>query len=146
MKSASTGSRAPLPSRRGKRDAGRAGFTLIEALVALALILAFAEVLGPYLYHSRRIAANVDGRVAAQVLLRSLLDAPFDRSQLAYASRRGETAGLRWQVVTEPVTTGALPTQAPWTAFRVMATVSSGAGGQAVAAETVRLVKREPSR
>jgi prepilin-type N-terminal cleavage/methylation domain-containing protein len=142
MKSASTGTRAASPSRAGKPDAGCAGFTLIEALVALALILAFAEVLGPYLFHSRRIMANADGRVAAQVLLRSLLDAPFDRSQLANASRSGEMAGLHWQIVAEPVTTGALPPQGQWRAFRVIARVSSDRG-QVVTAETVRLAKSE---
>ena len=55
-----------------------AGFTLFEALVALALVLAFVEVLGPHLFHARRIMANSEGRVAAQVLLRSLVDAPFE--------------------------------------------------------------------
>jgi prepilin-type N-terminal cleavage/methylation domain-containing protein len=140
MKSASTGTRAASTSRVDKSDAGRAGFTLIEALVALALILAFAEVLGPHLFHARRIAANADGRVAAQALLRSLLDAPFDRSQLAHASRNGEAAGLRWQIVTEPVITGALPPEGQWRAFRVTARVWSG-GGQVITAETVRLAK-----
>jgi prepilin-type N-terminal cleavage/methylation domain-containing protein len=142
MKFASTGTRAASPSRAGEPDTGRAGFTLIEALVALTLILAFAEVLGPYLFHSRRIMANSDGRVAAQVLLRSLLDAPFDRSQLANASRSGEIAGLHWQIVTEPVTTGALPPGGQWRAFRVTAKVSSDRG-QLVTAETVRLAKSE---
>jgi prepilin-type N-terminal cleavage/methylation domain-containing protein len=145
MKSASTGTPAASSSKAAECDTGCAGFTLIEALVALALILAFAEVLGPHLYHARRIAANADSRVAAQVLLRSLLDAPFDRSQFANALRRGETAGLHWEIVTEPVTTGALPPQGQWTAFRVTATVSSG-GGPVVTAETVRLAKSEPRR
>jgi hypothetical protein len=49
-------------------------------------------------------------------------------------------AGLRWQIVTEPVTTGALPPDGQWTAFRVTATVSSDRG-QVVTAETVRLAK-----
>jgi prepilin-type N-terminal cleavage/methylation domain-containing protein len=142
MKSASTGTRAASPSRVGEPDAGCAGFTLIEALVALALILAFAEVLIPYLFHSRMIMANADGRVAAQVLLRSLLDAPFDRSQLANASRSGDMAGLHWQIVTEPVTTGTVPPRGPWRAFRVIARVSSNRG-QVVTAETVRLAKSE---
>jgi prepilin-type N-terminal cleavage/methylation domain-containing protein len=145
MKSASTDTRAALLWRADESDRGRAGFTLIEALVALALILAFAEVLGPYLYHSRRIAADADSRVAAQVLLRSLLDAPFDRSQLANASRSGQTAGLRWQIVTDPVTTGALPPDGQWRAFRVTARVSSGRG-LVVTAETVRLAKPEPKQ
>jgi Tfp pilus assembly protein PilV len=120
-----------------------AGFTLFEALVALALVLAFVEVLSPYLFHARRIMVNSEGRVAAQVLLRSLVDAPFDRSQLANVSRSGEMAGLHWHIVTEPMTAGApSPPGQPWTAFRVIASVSSG-GGQVITAETVRLAKSE---
>jgi hypothetical protein len=82
--------------------------------------------------------------VAAQVLLRSLLDAPFDRSQLAYASRSGEMGGLHWQIVTEPVTTAALPPDGKWAAFRVTARVLSGR--QVITAETVRLAKSESQR
>jgi hypothetical protein len=86
---------------------------------------------------------NADSRVAAQVLLRSLLDAPYDRSQLANVSRGREMAGLRWRIVTQPMTTGATPSHGqPWTAFRVIASVSSG-GGQVITAETVRLAKSE---
>jgi hypothetical protein len=106
------------------------------------LVLAFAEVLGPYLFHARKIMVNAEGRVAAQVLLRSLLDAPFDRSHLANVSRRGETAGLHWRIATEPMATGVVPSGGPWTAFRVTASVSSG-GGQIITAETVRLAKSE---
>jgi len=132
-----------LPSRPGDPGKNCAGFTLFEALVALALVLAFVEVLGPYLFHARRIMVNSEGRVAAQVLLRSLVDAPFDRSQLANVSRGGETAGLRWRIVTQPMTTVATPSRGqPWTAFRVIARVSSG-GGQVITAETVRLAKSE---
>jgi hypothetical protein len=95
------------------------------------------------MFHARRIMVNAEGRVAAQVLLRSLLDAPFDRSQLANVSRDGETAGLRWRIVTQPLTLGATPSRAgPWAAFRVKASVATG-GGQVVAAETVRLAKSE---
>ena len=143
MKFASIGTQAASPSRPGNPGKNCAGFTLFEALVALALVLAFVEVLGPYLFHARRIMVNSEGSVAAQVLLRSLLDAPFDRSQLANVSRSGETAGLRWRIVTEPMTTGAAPSrQQPWTAFRVIASVSSG-GAQVITAETVRLAKSE---
>jgi prepilin-type N-terminal cleavage/methylation domain-containing protein len=118
------------------------GFTLLEALVALALILAFASVLGPYLFQSRQIMANAEGRVAAQVLLRSLLDAPFDRSQLAKASREGETGGLHWNIAAEPIAIDTGRERPVWTAVRVVASVSSGAG-QTISAETVRLAKTE---
>jgi hypothetical protein len=141
MKFASIGTRAASPSKPADPGKNCAGFTLFEALVALALVLAFVEVLSPYLFHARRIMVNAEGRVAAQILLRSLIDAPFDRSQLANVSRDGETAGLRWRIVTEPLTLGAAPSRGgPWTAFRVKASVSTG-GGQVVAAETVRLAK-----
>src|SRR5258708_4347205 len=143
MKFASIGTRAALRSRPGDSGKSCAGFTLFEALVALALVLAFVEVLSPYLFHARRIMFNADGRVAAQVLLRSLLDAPFDRSQLANVSRSGETAGLRWGILTQPLAAGAPPPRGQtWTPFRVTASVSSG-GGEIIAAETVRLAKAE---
>lgn len=137
---------------RSHRDGGRqAGFSLLEALVSLAVVLAFAGVLGPHLAQARRIMADADGRVAAQVLLRSLLDAPFDRSGQAIPSRDGETAGLRWRVASEPIPTAPSITAAPrsadrpnWQAVRVMASVTWGAD-QVITAETIRL-HRAPGR
>jgi prepilin-type N-terminal cleavage/methylation domain-containing protein len=144
MKFESIGTREASQLRRD--GSGQAGFTLLEALVSLAVILAFAGVLGPHLSQARRIMADADGRVAAQVLLRSLLDAPFDRSGLASVSRDGETAGLRWRVASEPV--AAVATRAAdrpnWQAYRVMASVVWGSD-QAITAETIRL-RRAPGR
>ena len=144
MKFESIGTREASQLRRD--GSGRAGFTLLEALVALAVILAFAGVLGPHLSQARRIMADADGRVAAQVLLRSLLDAPFDRSGVANLSRDGETAGLRWRVASEPVATAAPRSAARpnWQAFRVTASVVWGAD-QVITAETIRL-RRAPGR
>jgi prepilin-type N-terminal cleavage/methylation domain-containing protein len=146
MKFASIGTPAVSRSHRNGGD-GQAGFTLLEALVALALILAFAAVLGPHLSQARHIMAHADGRVAAQVLLRSLLDAPFDRSGLANASRDGETGGLRWRIVAEPVAAAApgTPDRPNWLAFRVMASVGWGSG-QVITAETIRLGRPPPER
>jgi Prokaryotic N-terminal methylation motif len=157
MKYASTGTRAV--SRLFPRSArNSAGFTLIEALVALALLLAFAATLVPYLFHARRIMAGIDGRIAAQVLLRSLLEAPLDRSTLLDTSRQGETDGLRWRISAEPMPISSMPItprpkippeagqkesapeQPKWTTFRVIASVSWGPG-MSVSAETVRLGK-----
>src|SRR5258707_3459432 len=147
MKFASIGTLAASRSHRDGGGNGRAGFTLLEALVALALVLAFASVLGPHLSQARRIMAQADGRVAAQVLLRSLLDAPFDRSGLVKASRDGETGGLRWRIVAEPVVAAApgAPDRPNWLAFRVMASVAWGSG-QAITAETIRLGRAAPGR
>jgi hypothetical protein len=110
----------------------------------LALVLAFAAVLGPHLSQARRIMAQADGRIAAQVLLRSLLDAPFDRSGLV-TSRDGEIGGLRWHIDSEPVVPVAsgAPDRTNWLAFRVTASVAWGSG-QLITAETIRLGRRPP--
>jgi hypothetical protein len=122
----------------------------------LALLLAFAATLGPYLFHARRVMAGADRRIAAQILLRSLLDAPLNRSALADASRKGETnAGLQWWITAAPITIGAVaiaprqkrlereqnvstPERPNWVPFRVIASVS-WSPGQSISAETVRL-------
>jgi prepilin-type N-terminal cleavage/methylation domain-containing protein len=158
MSFVSFGIRVARSSAR-KRDGRRSGFTLIEALVALTIVLAFAAVLGPFLFHARRITTNADGRVAAQILLRALLEDPLDPAGLASLSREGETAGLRWRIAAEPSAiratlprrspppraTGATepPPQRPnWAAYRVIASVS-WAPGESISSETVRLGKRE---
>ena len=144
MKFASIGT--PEASRSRRDGSGQAGFSLLEALVALAVVLAFAVVLGPHLSHARRIMADADGRVAAQVLLRSLLDAPFDRSSSANVLRDGETAGLRWRIASEPVTAAAprADVRPNWQAYRVTASVMWGAD-QVTTAETIRL-RKAPGR
>ena len=142
MKFVSTGTLAASRSGRDDRSDRQAGFTLLEALVALALILAFASAVGPLLSQARRIMANAEGRVAAQVLLRSLLDAPFDRSSLAGASREGETNGLRWRIAFEPAAVAPSRDKPNWSAFRVLASVT-WAPDQLIMAETIRLGKLE---
>jgi prepilin-type N-terminal cleavage/methylation domain-containing protein len=138
-------------------DAARAGFTLIEALVALALLLAFVSVLGPHLFYARRIADKIDGRIAAQSLLRTILESPVNRSTVGEASHDGETGGLRWSVTAEPIFVDAMVPRREasvplaegkkerpsakdpnWVAFHLVATVS-WAPGQMVSADTLRL-------
>jgi Tfp pilus assembly protein PilV len=144
MKFESTGTPAASRWKRFKSGEKRAGFTLLEALVALALVLAFVATLGPYLFYSRRLMGNAEQRVAAQILLRTLLDAPFDRSRLANAARGGELNGLRWRIVTQRFAGDAVPSDVrpSWSAYRVIASVSTSAG-QTVSAETIRLGKPE---
>jgi general secretion pathway protein I len=139
----------------------RNGFTLLEALVALTVVLAFAAALGPVLLQARRIMVGADDRVAAQILLRALLADPVDAASLGDFGREGETEGLQWRVRAEPTTIVAVfppdpalrpPTADParppppsWVAYRVIATVSFGQG-QTVSADTVRLGKAELGR
>lgn len=160
MKSRSTGIAAASRPMTHEGVVGRAGFTLIEALVAMALLLAFLSVLVPHLFYARRIADHIDDRVAAQVLLRTLLDAPVDRAALGKGPREGEAAnGLHWSVAAEPMFIDAMvpvPEEAArarapadkdkkapvarrhWIPFRLIGSVSWG-GGHVVNAETLRL-------
>jgi prepilin-type N-terminal cleavage/methylation domain-containing protein len=149
MKSMSIG----IPARsRSRSDAatGQRGFTLLEALIALALIVTFAATLGPYLFEARRIVRGSDGRVAAHALLRTLIEAPVARSNLAGLPRAGETGGLHWSTRAEPIAINPVPINAGdarggtanWTPYRLVVTVS-WAPGLSVAAETVRLLKAE---
>jgi prepilin-type N-terminal cleavage/methylation domain-containing protein len=142
MRSVSTGTPAACASSRCDCDR-RAGFTLIEALVAMALLLAFVATLGPYLFQARRIMDKAERRIEAQILLRTLLNAPFDRSHLANAARSGEFNGLQWRIVATPMAADATTSlNQSWTAYRIAASVSFGAG-QIVAAETVELAKSQ---
>jgi prepilin-type N-terminal cleavage/methylation domain-containing protein len=142
MRFVSTGTPAACSSSRCDYDR-RGGFTLIEALVAMALLLAFVAALGPYLFHARRIMDNAERRMKAQILLRTLLNAPFDRSHLANAARSGEFNGLQWHIVATPMAVDATPSpDRSWTAYRIAASVSFGAG-EIVAAETVELAKSQ---
>jgi prepilin-type N-terminal cleavage/methylation domain-containing protein len=158
MKFASIGTRAVFRSLYRRQTRTRGGFTLLETLVALAVVLAFAAAIGPFLLYARRIMVSADDRVAAQALLRALLDDPVDVTTLANLSRDGETAGLRWHLGAEPsgigttfrraaaansiATPGKSAPQPNWLAYRVVATVTFG-GGRTVSAETVRLGKPE---
>lgn len=134
-----------------------AGFTLIEALVAMTLLLAFVSVLGPSLFHARRVADGIDGRIAAQALLRSILEAPFDRSTLAAGPRSGEVGDISWSVTAEPIFVDAMvaPAVTPmpmasskpaepaakrktWIAFHLTG-IAAWAPGRMVTADTIRL-------
>jgi prepilin-type N-terminal cleavage/methylation domain-containing protein len=149
MKSVSIGIRAALPSKGTEGDERRGGFTLIEALVALSVVLAFAAALGPFMFQSRRILVQGDGQVRAELLLRTLLATPFERAKPELGVREGESSGLRWRLDVEPTGGEASDSDAPppdskkkdaraWALFRVKAHVGWG-DGQMVTAETLRL-------
>jgi prepilin-type N-terminal cleavage/methylation domain-containing protein len=144
MRSVSIGIPAASSSTSNNCGTRRCGFTLLEALVALALVSAFFATLAPFLFHARRIMDNAERRVAAHILLRTLLNAPFDRFHLANTAREGVFNGLRWRIVARPFAVDAQPPDAAhsWAAYRIVASVSAGSG-QVITAETIRLGKPE---
>lgn len=107
MRFVSIGSPAVSCLPNAEADA-KAGFTLIEALLA-----AFMGVLGPQLFHGRRIMADGSERTAAQILLRSLVDTQLDRTRLGDSLQEGDSAGLHWQIATQLLSGDALRVSVP---------------------------------
>jgi len=147
MKFASTGTPVESPSKRREGDERRSGFTLVEALVSLSLLLTFAAALGPVLSHGRHILAKGNGQVRAELLLRSVLESALDPSEAAIGFREGESGGFRWRVAIEPFTLTPPDSQpaAPagkspynWSLYKISTRVFWG-HDQSIMAETLRL-------
>ncbi len=139
--------RSPLTRNDASRR--KAGFTLIETLVALSLLLAFVTAVSPLLFQARHILTQSGDDIGAQVLLRSLLAEPFDRQKPEPGVHAGERGALAWSVDVEPYgTPHALPSETlkqrepAWALFKVTASVSLG-NGRTMAAETLRLGRVE---
>jgi len=152
MKSASIGTPAALLSPRRSPDRDRAGFTLLEALVALALLLAFAAAAAPLFHHGRRILARGGGEVRAELVLASLLERPVQAADIEAGGSEGETGGFRWRMTIEPFDGGdafmappASDSKTPpydWRLYHIAARVF-WANDQSVAADTLRLLRSE---
>ncbi len=135
--------------RVGARD----GFTLIEALVAFAIVAALSLVVQRGLIQSRIGWAAVEDRTGAERLARSLLEEPLTPAAVAAGGREGVTDGRRWRVglqtldlplpsPPEPEAGSGPPPPAQdgprWLPLRVRIEVAT-ARGRPVEVETVRL-------
>jgi len=89
-------------SRKSCSD-GTAGFTLIEALVALAIVAvvlsSIAAVIGTTVKGTRSIAQRLALTGAAETLLAELPS----RNLLKPGRQSGELAGHRWQIAVSPM-------------------------------------------
>lgn len=133
---------------RNQREA-KSGFTLIEALVALTLLVAFAAALEPMMFQSRAILASGSGKIKAELFMRSLLQQPFNRLEPQLGVREGKESGLAWRVEVEPVNNDMFASEGNaaairtndernWILFHVTAEVFWDAG-KMIRADTLRL-------
>jgi len=84
-------------SRRSCSD-GAAGFTLIEALVALAIIAAVLGSIGTVIATTVKGTRKIDQRLALSGTAESLLAALPSRTLLKPGRQSGELAGHRWRI------------------------------------------------
>jgi general secretion pathway protein I len=129
--------------RTARSESADAGFTLIEVLVALALVALALAAIGRVVATTSRGVQKLEQRVAEMETLRNLMAGLSPRTQVAAGSRSGETGGQRWRIDVTPWTGGGIDRVAdsPWVPETVTIRVQSPTGGS-IGVETVRLVKR----
>ncbi|SIO38314.1 general secretion pathway protein I [Bradyrhizobium erythrophlei] len=129
-------------SRRSCSD-GEKGFTLIEALVALAIIAAVLSSIGAVIGTTVKGTRSIDQRLALTGAAETLLAALPARNLLKPGRQSGELAGHRWRIDVAPLNM-AVPDGAQTSPFVPLAVNMrmQAPGGPAIQVVTVRIVPK----
>jgi general secretion pathway protein I len=117
------------------------GFTLIEVLVALAVVAASLAAIGSLIATSVRGAQAIEQHVVLVERARAIMAALPRRDELSIAQAAGENGGYRWQITVLPYPTGQTGAASQWVPRIVVTTVRSRTG-TALQVHTVRLIRR----
>ena len=133
---------ANLQSRRNE-----AGFTLIEALVALAVVAVSITAIGSVVATNIRGTGALAQRLALVETTRAILTDLPDRGQLVSGSLRGEYANHRWQVDVLPFAADFIDPRrpGPWVPEAVVVNVRS-TSGRVLRIDTVRLHREQRNK
>ncbi|MBB4423045.1 general secretion pathway protein I [Bradyrhizobium sp. CIR48] len=127
-------------SRRSCSDS--AGFTLIEALVALAIIAVVLGTIGSVIATTAKGTRAIDQRLALAGTAETLLADLPARSLLKPGRRSGDLAGSRWRVDVAPMNVpGGDPASDRFVPLAVNLRLQR-ADGRAIQVTTVKLVPR----
>jgi general secretion pathway protein I len=123
-----------------------AGFTLIEVLVALAVIAASLSAIGALVAVSMRGAQQIGQRLAFRETLRALVTSLPERRNLDAGTATGVAAGFRWRLDIVPFVANFVDPQSPtpWEPEALVITVRSPSGQQ-LQINTIRL-RRKPGQ
>jgi general secretion pathway protein I len=128
-------------SRKSCSD-GAAGFTLIEALVALAIIAAVLASIGAVIATTVKGTRSIDQHLALTGTAETLLASIPARDLLKPGRQVGELAGHRWRIDVAPLNVAAdVPSTQRFVPLAVNVRLQAP-GGPAVQLTTVRLVPR----
>jgi general secretion pathway protein I len=131
----------PLPAKSGER--GKAGFTLLEALIAITVLaLSLSALLSLYSTGLRGVAA-IDGNMRARLLAQSVM-AEMSHER---ASRPGKVQGrsdqFTWTLTVAPYDEPERGQQrSPWTLHHLVVTVSWPHGRQ-IELQTLRMLRSQ---
>ena len=128
------------PARRRRE----AGFTLIESLVALAIVAVALTAIGMLISVNVRSTRSLDQRLTLIEATRAILAALPDRTQLMPGDTRGEIADDRWRLDVMPFVADFVDPSvpAPWVPEAVVLRVQAPSG-EILRVDTVRL-RRNP--
>ena len=126
-----------------ERENRRAGFTLIEVVVALALIAVALTAIGSLIATTIRGTRSLDQHLSLAETARAIEAALPSRDQLAEGSMSGEMAGHRWRIDVLPFRASFVDPRlpSPWAPQTVVITVRSP-DGPLLQINTVRLQRR----
>ena len=132
------------PADRAPSDRPDAGFTILEVLVALAIVAVSIVAIGSVMSTNARGVRALENHVALiQTAQTVLTTAAWPRKDIAPGSLAGQLRGYRWQVDIAPVGGSWDPGDADvaWVPELVKIHVRSPSGG-AVDLATIRLMQR----
>jgi general secretion pathway protein I len=123
---------------------GVAGFTLIEALVALAVVAAVLGSIGAVIATTVKGTRGIDQRLALSGAAENLLAALPARTLLKPGRQSGDLAGHRWRIDVSPMNVPVASNAAQTGRFVPLAVTMrlQAPGGPATQITTVRLVPR----
>ena len=136
-------------ARAAKRDAAaRGGFTLIEVVVAIAVLALVLGAIGGAVGTTVKGLRSVDRQLPLLETAQSLLATLPERNALRPGVQRGTTGAVRWQIAVAPLNSGVdgagAPVSAKWMPLLVTVSVQ-GRDGPPVRLDTIRLVPRPAS-
>jgi general secretion pathway protein I len=125
-------------------DSGEAGFTLIEVLIALALVAVSVVAIGSLMATNARGVRSLEQHVALMQTARTVMTAAIpQRAELRPGALSGQTDDYRWTIDVTPLGGGWTVPDAdiPWVPELVRVRVRSPSGAVSDI-RTVRLMQR----
>lgn len=118
-----------------------AGFTILEVLIAITIVVTALSAIGLLTGASTRGVRSLEQHVALVETARTVIASLPSPTQLSSNETVGEVYGSRWRMSASPFFGGAPVPESPWVPVRVTIRVQSPSGAT-LNLETVRLQRK----